>query len=288
MADGSRRDPYGSVRTRQGRVLKLVVLLIIGFILTGCGRSRIPNRSTLILATTTSVKDTGLLDELLPLFEKKYRIVVKPIAVGTGEAILMGRRGDADILLVHAPHLEEKFIREGYGLLRTGIMHNDFIIVGPPTDPAKIRESKSAAQAFKKISLSKEFFVSRGDNSGTHQKEMELWREARAKPRGQSYLQTGRGMGESLRVANEREAYILTDRATYLTLKSGLNLAVLVAGDEALLNPYSLIVVNPRKFPQVNLEGGQKFQQFLLSGEAKKIISNFGKENYGQPLFFLE
>lgn len=263
----------------------LVVLLIIGFILTGCGRSRIPNRSTLILATTTSLKDTGLLDELLPVFERKYRVTVKPIAVGSGEALRMGQGGNADILLVHAPDEEKKFIREGYGILRTTIMHNDFIIVGPLTDPAKIRETKSAAQAFKKISLSKEFFVSRGDNSGTHQKELELWREARVKPKSQSYLQTGRGMAEALRIADEREGYILTDRATYLTLKSRLNLAVLVAGDEALINPYSLIVVNPRRFPQVNLEGGRKFRQFLLSGEAKKIISNFGKKKYGQPLF---
>jgi len=266
----------------------IFVIAIICLTIVGCQANRNHQNQALILGTTTSLKDTGLLDELLPAFEKKYRIVVKPIAVGTGEALRMGASGDADILLVHAPNLEKEFVRKGYGLSREVIMHNDFIIVGPPNDPAQIKKSKSAVEAFKKIGLSKEIFVSRGDNSGTHQKEQELWKEAGLKPEGRWYLETSRGMGEVLRITSEKQGYTLADRATYITLKSGLNLAILLEGDKMLINPYSFIMVNPDKFSQVNQAGAQKFRQFLLSEDARRIISNFGRAKYGQPLFFLE
>jgi tungstate transport system substrate-binding protein len=239
----------------------------------------------LILATTTSTMDTGLLDELLPVFRKKYGIKVKPVAVGTGEALGMGRRGEADVLLVHAREAEEKFMAEGYGKIRREVMYNDFVIVGPASDPAGIKGLSSASEAFKRIAAKKTIFVSRGDDSGTHKKELAIWKRAAIQPDGDWYIETGQGMGGTLRVAEQKQAYTLADRGTYLASKDSLSLVVLVEGDKLLLNQYGVIAVNPKKFPQVKYTLAQKFIEFLVSDEGQTLIGEFGKEKYGQSLF---
>jgi len=200
---------------------------------------------TVILATTTSTQDSGLLDVLVPLFEKESGLQVKTISVGSGQAMKMGEKGEADVLLVHSPDAEKKFMAEGYGITRRLVMHNDFIILGPAADPARVKGSK-AAEAMKRIAQTGALFASRGDNSGTHAKEKGLWKAAGVDPEGQKwYQQTGLGMGQTLNVAAEKKAYILTDRATYLSLKKGLGLEILVEGDGKLLNLYHVIEINP-------------------------------------------
>lgn len=257
----------------------LAVLLLL--FLAGCNGER-----GIILATTTSTQDSGLLDQLLPAFEKKYRLKVKTIAVGTGEAIKMGERGEADVLLVHSAEAEKKFVSQGYGLKRIPVMHNDFVLVGFQSDPADVKKAKSVAEAFRKIYLKKATFISRGDDSGTHQKEKEIWQKIRIKPRASWYVETGQGMGETLRIANEKSAYTLADRGTFLFQKKRLNLKILFQRDEILLNSYSVIAVNSEKFPQINKEDAEKFIKFLISTQAQKIIRDFGKDEFGQPLFF--
>jgi len=240
-----------------------------------------------ILATTTSTQDSGLLDVLIPLFEKKTGYFVKTIAVGSGQAMAMGQKGEADVLLVHSPEAEKKFITEGNGINRRLVMHNDFIIVGPPGDPATVKMSHSAIEAFKKIALSRSLFMSRGDNSGTHSKEKGIWKAAGISPDGQQwYQQTGLGMGQTLNVAAEKKAYTLADRGTYLALKKNLGLDILRQGDALLLNVYSVIEVNPAKFSKLNVQGGKAFADFMVSAETQKIIGTFGIDKFGQPLFF--
>ena len=215
-------------------------------------------QKNLILATTTSTQDTGLLDVLIPIFEKKTGYFVKTIAVGSGQAMAMGAKGEADVLLVHSPAAEKKFMAEGNGVNRKLVMHNDFIIVGPPSDPAGIKGMKSAAEAFKKIAAKGAVFMSRGDNSGTNAKEKDLWKAAGINPEGQKwYQQTGLGMGQTLNVSAEKKAYTLADRGTYLSLKKNLGLDILVEGDKVLLNIYHVIEVNPAKWPKVNAAWGQ-------------------------------
>ncbi|HQI01525.1 MAG TPA: substrate-binding domain-containing protein, partial [Deltaproteobacteria bacterium] len=217
-------------------------------------------QKNLILATTTSTQDTGLLDTLIPIFEKKTGYFVKTIAVGSGQAMAMGSKGEADVLLVHSPAAEKKFMEEGNGLNRKLVMHNDFIIVGPPNDPAGIKGMKSAADALKQIASKGALFVSRGDNSGTHAKEKDIWKKAGINPEGQKfYQQTGLGMGQTLNVAAEKNGYTLTDRGTYLSLRKALGLDILVEGDKSLLNIYHVIEVNPAKFPKVNAAGAKAF-----------------------------
>ena len=242
---------------------------------------------TVILATTTSTQDSGLLDVLIPIFEKKTGYFVKTIAVGSGQAMAMGQKGEADVLLVHSPAAEKKFVAEGYGINRRLIMHNDYIIVGPPGDPAKIKGIKSASEAFKKIASAKALFLSRGDKSGTHSKEMDIWKAAGINPEGEKwYQQTGLGMGQTLSVTAEKKGYTLADRGTYLALKKNLGLDILVEGDAILLNIYHVIEVNPAKWPKVNVAGGKAFADFMVSKETQDIIKTFGVDKFGSPLFF--
>jgi tungstate transport system substrate-binding protein len=199
----------------------------------------------------------------------------------------MGQKGEADVLLVHSPAAEKKFVAEGYGINRRLIMHNDYIIVGPPGDTAKIKGLKSTSEAFKKIASEKALFLSRGDNSGTHSKEREVWKAAAINPEGEKwYQQTGLGMGQTLNVASEKKSYTLADRGTYLALKKRLDLEILAEGDAILLNIYHVIEVNPAKFPKVNAAGGKSFADFMVSKEAQDMIKTFGVDKFGSPLFF--
>jgi tungstate transport system substrate-binding protein len=244
-------------------------------------------QKAVILATTTSTQDSGLLDTLIPIFEKKTGYFVKTIAVGSGQAIAMGQKGEADVLLVHSPAAEKKIVAEGYGINRRIVMHNDFIIIGPPEDPAKIKGIKLSSEAFKKIASAHALFLSRADKSGTHVKEMDIWKAAGINPEGEKwYQQTGLGMGQTLNVAAEKRTYTLTDRGTYLSLKKNLGLNILVEGDAILLNIYHVIEVNPAKWPKVNVPGGKAFADFMVSKETQGIIRTFGVEKFGSPLFF--
>ncbi|MEK7274253.1 MAG: substrate-binding domain-containing protein [Candidatus Desantisbacteria bacterium] len=244
-------------------------------------------QKNIILATTTSTQDSGLLDVLIPIFEKKTGYFVKTIAVGSGQAMVMGQKGEADVLLVHSPDAEERFMAEGSGINRRLIMHNDFIIVGPSEDPAGIKGKKSAKEAFKRISEKGALYMSRGDNSGTDAKEKSIWKTAGINLNGQKwYQQTGLGMGQTLNVSAEKNAYTLTDRGTYLALQKNLGLSVLVEGDALLFNPYHVIEVNPVRWQKVNASGAKAFSDFMVSRKAQKIIKNFGIVKYGSPLFF--
>jgi len=246
-----------------------------------------PANPTLILATTTSTQDSGLLDVLIPLFEQQSGYVVQTIAVGSGAALQMGREGNADVLLVHAPAAEEEFMASGFGSDRRLVMYNDFMIVGPPDDPAGIRGSAVATEAMPRIAAAGATFVSRGDDSGTHQLERQLWAAAGLDPSAQPwYLESGQGMGATLTIASEREAYTMTDRATYLAHRAALRLDILVEGDPLLRNVYHVIVVNPERWPNTNLEGAMAFADFIVSPAAQEVIRTFGAEEYGQPLFF--
>ncbi|MBM4410668.1 MAG: extracellular solute-binding protein [Chloroflexi bacterium] len=249
-----------------------------------------PARTEVILATTTSTQDSGLLDLLVPAFQKATGYQVKVVAVGSGAAMQMGERGDADVLLVHSPAAEEKFVADGFGIERTLVMHNDFVMIGPAGDPAGLKGVKTVAEAMKKLADKKATFVSRGDNSGTDFLEKNLWKSAGlTTPKGQSwYLETGQGMGATLTVAREKQAYTVTDRATFLAFTGKSDLPILLEGDPALLNVYHVIVPNPAKLPKTNTEGGRAFKAFLISADVQKLIGEFGKEKYGRPLFFAD
>jgi len=241
----------------------------------------------LILATTTSTQDTGLLDVLVPAFEKQSGFMVKTIAVGSGQAMTMGQKGEADVLLVHSPDAEKKFMEDGFGTRRLLVMHNDFIIVGPAADPAKIKGTQSSAEALKKIGAGGGTFISRGDKSGTHSKELSLWKAVGVTPEGQAwYQQTGLGMGQTLNVASEKAFYTIADRGTYLALKKNLALDILVEGDKSLLNVYHVIEVSQAKWPKVNAAGAKAFADFMVAAETQKIIGGFGVDKFGSPLFF--
>jgi tungstate transport system substrate-binding protein len=261
---------------------------ILFFVLLVSGAISIQaQEKTVILATTTSTQDSGLLDVLLPIFEKQTGYFVKTIAVGSGQAMAMGQKGEADVLLVHSPAAEEKFIADSFGINRKLVMHNDYIIVGPADDPAKIKGMKSTPESFKKIASAAGLFLSRGDNSGTNAKEKEVWKAAGINPEGQKwYQQTGLGMGQTLNVANEKNGYTLADRGTYLSLKKNLKLDILMEGDAILLNIYHVIEVNPTKWPKVNVAGAKAFSDFMVAKETQEIIRTFGVDKYGAPLFF--
>lgn len=244
-------------------------------------------QKNLILATTTSTQDSGLLDVLVPLFEKRTGYFVKTIAVGSGQAMVMGEKGEADVLLVHSPEAEVKFVAAGYGINRRLVMHNDFVVVGPPADPAGVSGLKRAAEAFAKIAARQAPFLSRGDNSGTHAEEKALWKAAGINPEGQKwYQQTGLGMGQTLNIASEKRTYTLSDRGTYLALKKRLDLPILVEGDRQLLNIYHVIEVNPAKWPKVNSPGAKAFAAFMLAPETQAVVKTFGVDTFGSPLFF--
>jgi len=240
---------------------------------------------TVILATTTSTQDSGLLDHLIPRFEKESGFRVKVIAVGSGQALKLGERGEADLLLVHSPDDEQRFMAAGHGVTRRPVMHNDFLIAGPPGDPAGVR-GVSAVEAMRRIARRKAIFISRGDRSGTHAREMTLWKEAGVRPDGERwYQQTGIGMGQTLTVASEKQGYVLTDRGTYRSLERHLSLKILVEGDESLLNRYHVIELNPKKSSRINTVGARKLADFLLSPAAQEMIRTFGVQRYGAPLF---
>lgn len=274
-------------------IRKLVSILLIGLVLglVGC-QSKLSNSFSsrngsdkkLILATTTSVYDSGILGRLVRDFEKKFGCRVKVIAVGSGEALKMGERGDADVLLVHSPEAEEKFMKKGFGKERALVMTNYFVFLGPFTDPAKVR-GLPITDCFRLIAKKKKTFVSRADGSGTHQRELKIWRETGLTFRGSWYLKTGQGMGESLKIASEKQAYILSDKGTFLALKNNLELQEVSTQGSDLLNKYSVITVNPAKFPKVNYGLAKEFYDFLLSREVQTFIAEFGKEKYGEPLF---
>lgn len=278
------------------KLISILLVLMLALV-TGCSDSdstanepeKAPEKTDLILATTTSTQDSGLLDVLLPEFEKENNYNVKTIAVGTGQALEMGTRGEADVLLVHAPAAEEELVKSGDAINRKKVMYNDFILVGPDEDPAKIK-GLSVAEALAKITESKASFVSRGDDSGTHKKELELWKKSSLDPKalGEAYIETGQGMGATLKIASEKTGFTLTDRATFLAQKKNMpDTEILVEGDESLLNIYHVMQVNDEKHEKVNAEGAKAFVEFMTADETKNIIKDFGVAEYGEPLFFL-
>ncbi len=240
----------------------------------------------LILATTTSTQDSGLLDYLLPDFEKEFNTQVDVIAVGTGQALQLGKEGNADVLLVHTRAQEDAFMEAGDGVRREDVMYNDFVILGPESDPAGVKGMASAVDAFKKIAAAQAAFISRGDKSGTHMKELAVWKSAEITPEGDWYISAGQGMGEVLTMAAEQQAYTLSDRATYLArTKSGLALQIVVEKDKSLLNPYGVIAVNPNKGAQINADLANKFIDWLISVPVQEKIAQFGKEEFGKSMF---
>ena len=241
--------------------------------------------STVILSTTTSTQDSGLLDVLVPMFEKQSGLTVKTISVGTGQALALAARGEADVTLAHAPALEKKYVEEGKMRNRRLVMYNDFVIIGPEDDPAKIKGMPKAGEALKKIAASGSRFVSRGDKSGTHVMERGLWKEAGITPAAPWYIESGQGMGATLGIANDRRAYTITDRGTYLTFQKRVSLPILVEKDRPLLNIYSVMEVNPANGPRVNAAGGKAFADFMLVPEVQAVIRTFGVDKYGQALF---
>ncbi len=264
-------------------VALLSAMLVAG--LSGCGKEEV-TRTELILATTTSTQDSGLLDEWIPMFEDDNPYSVKVIAVGSGQAMQMGRGGEADVLLVHSPKDEEQLVADGFAINRETVMHNDFIVVGPAADPAGVKSSTNTADCFSKIAAAGSSFFSRGDNSGTHSKEKGIWTSAKITPSGAWYVSTGSGMGDTLRVASESQGYTLADRGTYLSLKDDLSLDILFEGDTGLFNQYHAMEVNPEKWPEVNNAGAKAFVDFCISEDAQEFLNDFGVEKYGGQLFF--
>ena len=244
--------------------------------------------ASLILATTTSLQDSGLLDVLVPAFEKASGYTVKTVAVGTGQALTMGQQGNADVLFVHAPAQEQAFVDAGWGVDRRLVAHNYFWIVGPAADPAGISGVTSAVDGFKKIAASGATFVSRGDSSGTNTKELSLWKSAGITPSGSWYVQSGQGMGPTLQIASEKGGYTLTDTATFLANQSKLTLQALVKSDSSLINIYSVIAVNPAKWPKVNAAGAKAFEDYVTGTAGQQIIGSFGTDTYGLALFMAD
>lgn len=242
-------------------------------------------QAEVILATTTSVQDTGLLDVIVPIFEQHSGERVKAVAVGTGQALAMAGKGEADVVLAHAPDTEKKYLSEGVLVNRRLVMHNMFLLAGPAADPARVKETTTAVDALKKIAAAKALFVSRGDDSGTHKLEKKLWEQAGIKPAGEWYLEAGQGMGRTLSIAGEKQAYVISDRATYLAFQKTTGLAVLLQGDPVFLNLYHVLEVNPEKFPKVNAKGGKAFADFLLSPTVQDMLKTFGVDKFGEPLF---
>ena len=267
---------------------------LFALLLAGCSRSPAPAPQaqtptppqTITLATTTSTRDSGLLDALLPRFQEQTGIEVKVVAVGSGQSLALGRRGDADVLLTHAPDAEQQFMDEGYGELRLRVMYNDFVLVGPPADPAEVAAETAIVESLGKIANSESPFISRGDESGTHMKEKSIWQNAEIEPSGDWYIEAGAGMAAALRMAGEKQAYTLSDRGTFLALKDSLDLQILGEGDTLLFNPYTVMVVSSQKHPHVGQQAARQFADFLTSPDAQDAISRFGVDKYGQPLFF--
>jgi len=241
----------------------------------------------MILATTTSTQDSGLLDVLIPIFEEESGYTVTVVAAGSGQAIQQASRGDADLVLAHSPAAEREMVENGDGIERTLVMHNDFILVGPAEDPAGIASAAAVSDALAAIAEKQSRFISRGDDSGTHALELRLWDAAGLDPSDESwYEETGQGMGATLQVANQKRGYTLSDRATYLSQRENLDLEILVEGHEDLLNYYHVIVVNPEKHPDVQFEAAQSFAGFLVRDDVQQLIGTFGVDEFGEPLFY--
>ena len=262
-----------------------VAALLLALVFSSPSNGAEVTQRTVILSTTTSTQDSGLLDVLIPLFEKQTGYSVKTISVGTGQALALAAKGGADVALVHAPSLEKQYVADGKLLNRRLVMYHDFVIIGPKEDPAKARLAKSAASALKAIEQAKASFVSRGDNSGTHVLEKALWKSAGVEPKGAWYIEAGQGMGATLGIANERNAYTITDRGTYLALGKRVSLPILIEGDKALLNIYSVMEVNPANGPRINSAGGKAFADFMVAPQTQNVIRSFGVEKFGQSLF---
>ncbi len=278
------------------RHIAILTGLVVSVItLTSCAPPALPQHSgdqtvnpaqALALATTTSTYDSGLLDAILPDFEAKSGIKVDVVAVGTGQALKLGQAKDADVLLVHAKSREVQFVSEGYAPFRKDVMYNDFVIIGPASDPAGVKGMTNAADAFKKIAESQATFVSRGDNSGTHMKEMAIWQAAGVEPAGDWYQSAGQGMGAVLTMANEQWAYTLSDRSTYLARQDGLDLNILVQGDPMLFNQYGVLPIAQDEAHQDKFAAAMAFVHWITSPETQKLIAEFGKQQYGQQLFY--
>jgi len=250
----------------------------------GTNDSKVEVESEMTLATTTSTRDTGLLDVLVPAFDKKYGVTTKVVAVGTGEALEMGKQGNADVLLVHARKSEDEFVAGGYGINRKDVMYNFFFVVGPKDDPAGAAEAKDAEAAMKKIADTKSNFLSRGDQSGTHKKELAIWEKYSLKPQGEEwYKEAGQGMGDTLTMASEMGAYTLADSGTWYAFQDKVDLKIVVEGDPILFNPYGVIAVNPEKYPNIHNKAAMAFVDFITSEEGQKIIGDYKKN--GQQLF---
>lgn len=270
-------------------VLILALSLGLASIGVACGGTASgPAEPELILATTTSTYDSGLLDVLVPDFEERTGYEVKTIAVGTGKALAMAERGEADVLLVHAPSAEKRLVEEGKLVDRSLVMHNFFVVAGPAKDPAGIHGTQRAVDAMERIAERQSAFVSRGDDSGTHKMEKRLWAQAGLSPTGSWYQETGQGMGATLMVASEKDAYTLTDIGTYLAFKNKVRLDVLVDEDPALLNVYSVLRVSEERFSSVNADGARAFAQYVVSPEAQAMIEQFGVDKFGRPLFIAD
>jgi tungstate transport system substrate-binding protein len=272
--------------------LRKITILCLMFVLTlmGCASPPapdVPAEPNLILATTTSTQDSGLLDALVPQFQEQTGYIVKTVAVGTGAALKMAEEGNADVLLVHAPTAEKELMDAGWGKDRMLIMHNDFVIVGPADDPAGVEGMSVVDEAFRNIAASEAVFITRGDDSGTNKKEISIWGQAAIDPSGQDwYIESGQGMGATLTISSEKQAYTLTDRATFLANQENLELEILVEGDAALLNVYHVMTVNPEKWPESNYDGALAFANFMTSPDTQAVIAEFGVDKFGQPLFF--
>jgi tungstate transport system substrate-binding protein len=273
-------------RIRAARLAAAAVVAIALIAVTGCssdGAEAQEEPTRLVLASTTSTQDSGLFDVILPLFEEAHpECAIEVVAVGTGEALELGRRKDADVLLVHAKTAEEEFVAEGHGIERRDVMYNDFVVVGPPDDPAAVGEATSAPAAFSAISSARSTpFVSRGDDSGTHKRETSIWEAAGIEPAGAWYLSVGQGMGDTLRLAAEKSAYTLCDRATFLALEDDIALELLLEEDDLLYNQYGVIVVSDA----ANAEGAEAFAEWITGPQAQGIIGRFGYEEFGRALF---
>lgn len=284
------------MRKNKKLISVLLICAVAMMFLAGCGGSKqevkqeeqqpVEPKGTIILATTTSTQDSGLLDYLLPAFTAETGWEVDTIAVGTGKALQMGVDGEADVLLVHARASEDEFMANGDGTLRYDVMYNDFVLVGPAEDPAGVKACNNIiADSLAAIADSQSEFVSRGDDSGTHKKELAIWKASGIEPAGDWYISAGAGMGDVLKMADEKQAYTITDRATYLAMKDTLGLEIVCEKDTDMLNPYGVITVNPEKNDQINEEGAKAFADWLVSENGQKMIGEFGVEEYGAPLF---
>ena len=281
----------GSGRSTTRRWMLAVTTVMLSGLLFAAPRPTMAQDATpsaagdVILATTTSTADTGLLDALAPLFLEQTGHILKPIAVGSGAALELGERGEADALLVHSPAAEEGFMAAGYGIERRTAMGNDFVLIGPADDPAEIAGAPTVNDAMSRIATAQAIFVSRGDDSGTHALERRLWEVAGITPEGSWYTESGPGMGDTLNIASERDAYTIADRGTFLALRDRLELAVLLKDDPALLNVYHVILVNPENGRDIDTAAGRAFLEFLLAPEVQEVIGEFGVEEFGEPLF---